>query len=92
MPHLGPLIFTALAARHTPGVYMEEYSSVQFSSDSVFEIFEKGTYVPSDLKNKIHARFGTLPDLIFLRAAWASIVGYYDVVDLCRRWLWRCRP
>jgi len=33
MPHPGPLIFTALAARHTPGVYMEEHSSLQFSSD-----------------------------------------------------------
>jgi len=32
MPIPGPLIFTALAARHPPCVYMEEYSSVQFSS------------------------------------------------------------
>jgi hypothetical protein len=36
-PHPGPLIFTALAARHTLGVYMEEYSSVQFSSSPSME-------------------------------------------------------
>jgi len=35
MPHPGLLIFTTLAARHTPGVYMEEYCSVQFSSDII---------------------------------------------------------
>ena len=42
MPLPGPLIFTSFAAQHTPGVYMEDCSSVQFRGSIQEETFNLG--------------------------------------------------
>jgi len=63
-------------------LYIQLYNQV-VQGDSVLKIFQKGIYVPSDLKNKRIALLGTLKDLIFLGPDGAFVVAAYDVV---------CRP